>query len=131
MFDRKSHRVLLDYLGIGLTETLWHYISALPLLNVQITVAEVKQAPQPTNKDVNMLVPSAPRTPPSRQSSTPRSEARKGERSAPAQNSSEIVDPRIANEIRALREREDELRRSRTELGLPTLDDVMSRYDQR
>ncbi|WKX94267.1 hypothetical protein Q1695_011487 [Nippostrongylus brasiliensis] len=42
-------------------------------------------------------------------------------------SSSEIVDPRIASEIRALREREEELRRSRTELGLPTLDDVMNR----
>ena len=47
------------------------------------------------------------------------------------QNSSEIVDPRIANEIRALREREEELRRSRTELGLPTIDDVMGRFDHR
>lgn len=43
------------------------------------------------------------------------------------QSSSEIVDPRIAGEIQALREREDELRRSRTELGLPTLDEVMNR----
>ncbi|PIO59452.1 hypothetical protein TELCIR_19085, partial [Teladorsagia circumcincta] len=41
-------------------------------------------------------------------------------------SSSEIVDPRIASEIRALREREEEFRRSRTELGLPTLDDVMN-----
>uniref|UniRef100_A0A7I4Y2U7 B box-type domain-containing protein n=1 Tax=Haemonchus contortus TaxID=6289 RepID=A0A7I4Y2U7_HAECO len=56
-------------------------------------------------------------------------EARASHRSLVSKNRvrPRIVDPRIANEIRALREREEELRRSRTELGLPTLDDVMNR----
>ncbi|KIH63358.1 hypothetical protein ANCDUO_06342 [Ancylostoma duodenale] len=37
----KSHRMLLNYLGIGLTESLWHHISALPLRDVQISIVEV------------------------------------------------------------------------------------------
>ncbi|CAJ0606517.1 unnamed protein product [Cylicocyclus nassatus] len=182
----KSHRMLLNYLGIGLTETLWHYISALPMQNVHISVAEeIRPNSRPINGNAEAYVSS--HTAPSRKSPPPgnksprlvalerqlrtddlanefaersrgyssdgegkQSEARGGrfvKKSAAAliakkqgyalqngtdePNSSEIVDPRIASEIRALREREDELRRSRTELGLPTLDDVMRKFDHR
>ncbi|EYC28308.1 hypothetical protein Y032_0008g83 [Ancylostoma ceylanicum] len=199
----KSHRVLLNYLGIGLTESLWHHISALPIRDVQISVIEdTRPSPGSTNPEMNNFITAPSKTLPSC-APTKRSKPRREERSAPAQsprlvalerqlrtdvldndwddesrgcfsdgegerrdgkkvesrggrfvkksaaaliakkqgyassneveepNSSEIVDPRIASEIRALREREEELRRSRTELGLPTLDDVMSKYNDR
>ncbi|KAK6734713.1 hypothetical protein RB195_018108 [Necator americanus] len=195
----KGHRVLLNYLGIGLTESLWHRISTLPLCEVQISIIESARPPvKVTNAE-----PKNSGTPiQGHRRSAPSKKARRGDRHVPAQsprlvalerqlrtdvldndwgdrhqrcssdceverreskkvdsrggrfvkksaaaliakkqgyapqngleeaNSSEIVDPRIANEIRALREREEELRKSRTELGLPTLDDIMCKFDE-
>ncbi|CAD6198196.1 unnamed protein product [Caenorhabditis auriculariae] len=46
-------------------------------------------------------------------------------------NSADFIDPRIAAEIRSLKEREEELKKSRTELGLPTIDDVIDTWKGR
>ncbi|VDO47919.1 unnamed protein product [Haemonchus placei] len=195
----KGHRVLLNYLGIGLTETLWRRMAPLRLCEMEIRpVEDTRQYSDRVDKEPKMVMVQVPNNDGNRQHSS-NNKTERVERSLPAQSprlvalerqlrtddlnydweessrgyssdgegerrdarrldsrsgrfvkksaaaliakkqgfpsqpcleepsSSEIVDPRIANEIRALREREEELRRSRTELGLPTLDDVMNR----
>ncbi|RCN35457.1 hypothetical protein ANCCAN_18670 [Ancylostoma caninum] len=81
----KSHRMLLNYLGIGLTESLWHHISALPLRDVQISIVDdTRHSPAATNTEVNNFLATPPKTQPSCPS-TKRSKPRREERSAPAQ----------------------------------------------
>lgn len=164
----KGHRPLLNYLGIGLTEMLWNRISALPLCEVELKLADVRNSGELVERQLPAQSPRLVAL--ERQLRTDdlnfdwedrsrgylsdgerdrhdrgNAEFRSGrfvKKSAAAliakkqglsqispdePSSSEIVDPRIAGEIQALREREDELRRSRTELGLPTLDEVMNR----
>ncbi|KAK5984367.1 hypothetical protein GCK32_004215 [Trichostrongylus colubriformis] len=204
----KGHRLLLNYLGIGLTETLWRRMSPLPLCEMEIrpvehlvpneNVKDIRQYSDRMDSEPKVVVMQVPNIDVNRQHPAS-NKAERMERPLPAQSprlvalerqlrtddmnydweessrgyssdgegdrrdsrrmdsrsgrfvkksaaaliakkqgfssqhcleqpsSSEIVDPRIASEIRALREREEELRRSRTELGLPTLDDVMNR----
>ncbi|CAJ0585560.1 unnamed protein product, partial [Mesorhabditis spiculigera] len=46
----KSHREVLNYLGIGLSETLWSHMNALPMVNTEIRCQGVKEVPSQFRK---------------------------------------------------------------------------------
>ncbi|CAL2032510.1 unnamed protein product [Caenorhabditis brenneri] len=183
LFYFKTHKEVLNYLGIGLTDRLWKHIQKLPNFETSIRVfkkqeeltssikppsspAIIQTAP-PSSQSSN--IPPAPKITIS-QSFVQQDRDRKNEELSPngfanedvrftknidnsmgnnrergnnggrfvkksaaaliakkqgmqsedPNSATEIIDPRIAEEIKNLRDREEELKRSRSELALVT-----------
>ncbi|CAB3405661.1 unnamed protein product [Caenorhabditis bovis] len=164
----KSHREVLNYLGIGLSEKLWKHMGNLPEFDASIRIFKATSdlpappAPKititpsfadrnspmdlcsPARNSTSQIDPNLPSTDPPefddsrfmknveiptkipsnssgggrfvKKSAAALIAKKQGMTSEDPNSATEIIDPRIAEEIKNLQEREDELKRSRAEL---------------